>query len=161
MDLEGRFPAEFERILNLIQTPFYKKSWFSCYFPFCVFSCSFSGSSTGILLFLVALYFSPAACSFNKNNSFTVTFQEFCIPFRNTYLKQNLKMVASETTLFFNLRQLVGFRYGKKHFVKIMTSLFRVDIMTNDIMSMYILCIYTHTHTHTHKKKNEIKKSLF
>ena len=34
MDLEGRFPAEFERILNLIQTPFLKKVGFRAIFLF-------------------------------------------------------------------------------------------------------------------------------
>ena len=83
----------------------FQQRWFQWYFAFFIFSGSFSGIFSGIFLVLVAIGFTPMVCSFNKNNSFTVSFQEFWTPFRNTYLKENLKMVASETILFFILME--------------------------------------------------------
>ena len=40
----------------------------------------------------------------------------------------------------YSLRQLVGFRYEEKHFVKIVTSL--VTVLFKMKLYMYILCIY-------------------
>ena len=83
----------------------FQQCWFQWYFAFFIFSGSFSGIFSGIFLVLVAIGFSPTVCSFNKNNSFTVSFEEFWTPFRNTFLKENLKMVASKTILFFILME--------------------------------------------------------